>query len=152
MRIGTSVILGLLLLVTLVMPVLGCPIGEKVKNVTYAELLLYLDDFSARYPRNTPETSTWVCGEWSQALYNDAKAKNLRVAIVIDTAIFHAFNLFETTDKGRVYVDMTSARGREAVAKKQDGCYTISVIINAGTPNEQIQTQTLYEKDFEVHW
>jgi hypothetical protein len=92
--------------------------GDKLKihnnryahNPTYEELMDFLNknDIDKRdyeYPRYT-------CGNFAVDLHDAAEKKYIRAGIVCalndDGNFDHAFNVFQTTDKGTVFVDCTS--------------------------------------------
>lgn len=53
-----------------------------------------------------------VCADYAQAIYNDAEAAGIKTAFVAvrfaDGSVAHAFNFFETTDRGSVFIDCTA--------------------------------------------
>jgi hypothetical protein len=57
------------------------------------------------------ETAPFVCSDFAETLHNNAEAAGLRAAYVgidfSDSAVGHAVNAFQTTDKGLVFIDCT---------------------------------------------
>lgn len=77
-------------------------------NPSYDQLLVFL---KADKTDEHPYTSTYTCGDFGETLHNNAEAAGLRCALVGSNSCNHAFNEFETTDKGIVYIDCTGVPG-----------------------------------------
>lgn len=89
------------------------------------------------------------CGLYAEATHNELELRGVRAALVfakIGENYFHAFTAFNTTDRGRIYVDLTD--GILVIAEKTDGKYKfVKQLTN------QIQVQEIgYEKDFYIFW
>ena len=48
-----------------------------------------------------------VCADFAERLHNNAEKAGIRCGYVIIDSLNHALNVFETTDKGFVYIDDT---------------------------------------------
>lgn len=84
-------------------------------NVTLARLV----SFIRTNPVNlaTFEPGKFVCTEYGQALHNAAETAGLRAGVVVvdfEKGEGHVLNVFETTDKGLVYVDCTGSLNTNA--------------------------------------
>jgi hypothetical protein len=127
------------LLLTLVALVLlqGCviplfnsgPSGVELKNnssasdPTWDELMAFLaadptDEFA--YIKNYRE-----CTDFAESLHNNAESQGIRAGYVevwfVDSDIGHALNVFDTTDKGRVFVDCTGPSSGYVIPGSSDG-------------------------------
>jgi hypothetical protein len=139
--------------------------GDKLKirnnryahNPTYEDLMDFLDknDIDKRdyeYPRYT-------CGNFAVDLHDAAEKKFIRAGIVCalndDGDFDHAFNVFQTTDKGTVFIDCTSGYDGEndmgdciAHINAMEG-YTITSIDNPGESTTHKFYGTVY---YEYFW
>ena len=86
------------------------------RNPAWAELKAFLqqDDTDKR----KYEVASFTCGDFAEMLHNNAEAAGIRGALVGVTlkpnypsgeTIKHSLNAFETTDRGMVYIDVTSS-------------------------------------------
>jgi hypothetical protein len=66
-----------------------------------------------------PYTSTYVCSDFAKALHDNAEAAGIKAGWVGAEGANHAFNVFETTDKGTVYIDCTGVPGGATLQDKQ---------------------------------
>ena len=66
-----------------------------------------------------PYTSTYVCSDFAKALHDNAEATGIKTGWVGAIGADHAFNIFETTDKGTVYIDCTGVPGGATLQDKQ---------------------------------
>lgn len=85
-------------------------------NPTYNQLLDFL---KADKTDERPYTSTYVCSDFAKALHDNAEAAGIRAGWVGAIGADHAFNVFETTDKGIVYIDCTGVPGGATLQDKQ---------------------------------
>ena len=140
--------------------------GDKLKihnnrhahNPTYGELIDFLakNDIDKRdyeYPRYT-------CGNFAVDLHDAAEKKFIRAGIVCalndDGDFDHAFNVFQTTDKGTVFIDCTSGYDGENdlgdciahIGNAMEG-YTITSIDN---PEESITYEFYGTVYYEYFW
>ena len=111
--------------------------NKNAKNTTYTELITFLkSDNTDEFPyQNTlsligfyygeaedkidldyikeiidgtkKPASPKVCADFAERLHNNAEMAGIRCGYVIIDSINHALNVFETTDKGLVYIDDT---------------------------------------------
>ena len=85
-------------------------------NPSYDQLLVFL---KADKTDEHPYTSTYTCGDFAETLHNHAEAAGIRCALVGSNSCNHAFNEFETTDKGIVYIDCTGVPGGSTLQDKE---------------------------------
>jgi len=85
-------------------------------NPTYDQLLVFL---KADRTDEQPYTSTYVCSDFAKTLHNNAEAAGIKAGWVGAEGANHAFNVFETTDKGTVYIDCTGVPGGATLQDKQ---------------------------------
>ena len=90
------------------------------KDVSSVELMAFLEQDSTNEheiveylapPDRTLEelvSSGYQCANFAVALHNNAEQAGIRCAVVECNEIAHAFDAFNTTDKGLVYVDASS--------------------------------------------
>lgn len=64
-----------------------------------------------------PYTSTYVCSDFAKALHENSETAGIKAGWVGAIGVNHAFNVFETTDKGNMYVDF---KGVPEVSLLQD--------------------------------
>lgn len=89
----------------------------NASNPTYAELIAFImedpTDSKLYLEKQVGGWQPFVCADFAEEVHNNAETKGIRAAWVsIDLRgeeIGHAFNAFETTDRGLVYVDCTGA-------------------------------------------
>ncbi|MCC4768848.1 hypothetical protein FXV91_01130 [Methanosarcina sp. DH2] len=85
-------------------------------NPTYDQLLMFLE---ADKTDELPYTSTYVCSDFAKALHDNSEAAGIKAGWVGAIGANHAFNVFETTDKGTVYIDCTGVPGGATLQDKQ---------------------------------
>jgi hypothetical protein len=76
--------------------------NPSATNPTYAELLTFLKEDQTE---SHSYTIVYVCADFARTLHNNAEKAGIRAGYVLCTD--HAMNVFETTDKGLVYIDAT---------------------------------------------
>lgn len=116
--------------------------NPRAKNPTLEELTVFLGNV---------EIQDASCGFCAEELHNKAEDQEIRVAIVFSHVGngLHVFNLFETTDQGRIYADATN--GLVAIAQEVNGEYQATKYLIE--PTEQTQIQRFgSEKDFLIFW
>lgn len=92
----------------------------QAKDVSSAELMAFLGqdrtneheiaEYNAPPNRTLEElvNSGYMCGNFAVDLHNNAEKFGIKCAIVECPEKGHAFNVFDTTDKGLVYVDAST--------------------------------------------
>jgi hypothetical protein len=140
--------------------------GDKLKirnnryahNPTYEELM----DFLAKndIDKRDYEYPTYTCGNFAVDLHDAAEKKFICAGIVCalndDGDFDHAFNVFQTTDKGTVFIDCTSGYDGEKdlgdciahIGNAMEG-YTITSIDN---PEESITYEFYGTVYYEYFW
>ncbi len=73
-------------------------------NLSYAQLKTFLRNDQTE---ERPYSELWVCADFAETLHNNAEAVGIKSAFVAVTGVVHAFNAFQTTDEGLVFVDST---------------------------------------------
>jgi hypothetical protein len=90
--------------------------NPAARNPSWAALKVFLQ--SDQTDRRAYVTGKFTCGDFAEMLHNNAEAAGLRAAIVaielrpegmVEGTTNHSMNAFETTDKGLLYIDMTSS-------------------------------------------
>lgn len=95
---------------------------NNATNPTYEELLTFLKNDTTD---EHPYTSQYVCSDFAETLHNNAEKAGLKCAFVgcdFTQGVGHAFNEFETTDKGTVYIDCTGVPGGSMYQDKILNC------------------------------
>lgn len=83
---------------------------------TYDQLITFL---RADKTDEKPYTSTYVCSDFAKTLHDNAEKAGIRAGWQGVRTCNHAFNLFQTTDKGLVYIDCTGQPGGSTLEDKQ---------------------------------
>jgi len=82
--------------------------NESAKDPSWDELVLFLEADDTE--KNLYEVDSFVCGDFAEMLHNNAEASSIKagwVALTFEDWDPHALNVFNTTDRGRIYVDCT---------------------------------------------
>lgn len=69
-----------------------------------------------------PYTNGYVCSDFARTLHNNAEKAGIRSGWVGVRSCNHAFNVFNTTDRGLVYIDCTGQPGGGAYLDKELNC------------------------------
>jgi hypothetical protein len=140
--------------------------GDKLKirnnryahNPTYENLMDFLDKNDI--DKRDYEYPTYTCGNFAVDLHDAAEKKFIRAGIVCalndDGDFDHAFNVFQTTDKGTVFIDCTSGYDGEKdlgdciahIGNAMEG-YTITSIDN---PEESVTIEWKGTVYYEYFW
>ncbi|MFC2041213.1 hypothetical protein ACFLTY_02690 [Chloroflexota bacterium] len=83
-------------------PTVGFYYGSVKSNVNLNRIR---DIINGKIQPDSPK----VCADFADRLHNNAEKAGLRCGFVLGT--MHAFNVFETTDKGLIYIDDTGTSG-----------------------------------------
>lgn len=99
---------------------------------------------------NELTTSGYMCANFAVDLHNNTEKADIRCAVVENHKIGHAFNAFNTTDKGLVYVDASS--GYDCIIIPIEG-YSLTQYCKV---REDIADTFLMElgnpKEFKIRW
>jgi hypothetical protein len=77
---------------------------DNAKNPTYDQLIAFAkQDHTEELDYN----SNFVCSDFARTFHNNCEKAGIKAGWVGVKSINHAFNVFETTDKGTVYIDCT---------------------------------------------
>ena len=92
--------------------------NPKATNPTFNELIAFIKKDktdSKAYVEDGPDA--YVCSDFAEEVHNNAEAAGIRsgwVGIIFEgTEEGHAINVFETTDRGLVYIDCTNGGNNE---------------------------------------
>lgn len=95
---------------------------DNAKDPTYDQLIAFLkEDKTDEKSYN----SRYVCSDFARTLHNNAEENGIKCAFVgcdFTQGIGHAFNKFQTTDKGTVYIDCTGVPGGSTYEDKILNC------------------------------
>jgi hypothetical protein len=89
---------------------------SNAKDPTYAELIAFLKSDKTD---EIPYTSTFQCGDFAVLLHNNAEKAGIKAGWCGANGCYHAFNMFNTTDRGLVYIDCTGVPGGFTLQDKQ---------------------------------
>jgi len=78
--------------------------NQDASDPTYDQLINFLNQDGTDA---LPYTTSFVCANFADMLYNNAESDGIRAAYVVLDGINHALNAFQTTDKGLIYIDFT---------------------------------------------
>lgn len=90
--------------------------NPSARNPSWAELLAFLQ--SDTTDKWTYVPGKFTCGDFAERLHNNAEAAGIRAGLVAvqlkssgagEGIVNHSLNMFETTDRGLVYIDTTSS-------------------------------------------
>jgi hypothetical protein len=84
--------------------------NDNAKNPTYANLLLFIKSDTTDRIRYVP--GRFTCGDFAERLHNNAERAGYKcgwVTMKFTSGSAHACNVFDTKDKGRIYVDCTGS-------------------------------------------
>lgn len=138
--------------------------GEPIKLVnnpnstdpTYQEMITFLK--SDKTDEIEYDPNSFVCGDFAEAIHNNAEATGIKAAWVsidfIDYTEGHACNAFNTTDRGLIFVDCTG------IYPYEPGNRDCTVEIEIGEmyqPSELFASGETYDPlgtvgDFEIYW
>ena len=83
-------------------------------NPTWAELKAFLQGDNTE--KNSYISGKYTCGDFAETLHNNAELVGIRAGLVAielqsdgDVIVNHSLNMFQTTDRGLVYIDDTSS-------------------------------------------
>lgn len=117
----------------------------QAKDVSSVELMAFLEqdktnehdvkDYAAPADRTLEGliNSGYMCSNFAMDLHNNAEKASIKCAVVVCVERCHAFNAFNTTDKGLVYVDAST--GIDSFAYWQDGILVANSKIREGIGN-----------------
>ncbi|MEE8469921.1 MAG: hypothetical protein V3S51_01175, partial [Dehalococcoidia bacterium] len=89
--------------------------NENAADPTWQELVAFL--VSDETDKRPYVPGVYVCGGFAEDLHNNAEAAGIKASWVAldfeDDSVGHALNVFNTTDRGYVYIDSTGERPEE---------------------------------------
>lgn len=92
---------------------------NNATNPTYDELIAFL---KADKTDEHPYTRGYSCADFARTLHNNAEKAGIKAGWVGVRSCDHAFNVFNTTDRGLVYIDCTGLRGGGTLQDKELNC------------------------------
>ncbi len=85
--------------------------NPNATDPTYQELIDFIASDSTDQKRY--EKGVYVCSDYAEDVHNNAEAAGIKAAWVVvcfaDDEIRHSCNVFNTTDKGLIYIDCTES-------------------------------------------
>ncbi len=127
----------------------GLPTSELYVNAEYVGIFNENGEGISIETLHEYVTSGYMCMNFAVGLHNSAEKAKIRCAIVENSKIAHAFNAFNTMDKGIVYVDASS--GIDSFAYWQDGILVVDSKIREGI-GDSAQHFLGDPKLFKVEW
>jgi hypothetical protein len=93
---------------------------DNAINPSYGQLLTFLEaDKTEEHPYIDGQ---YICVDFAKTLHDNAERSGIKAAFIgcdfSDKSIGHAFNMFNTTDKGIVYIDDTGVPGSSTYEDK----------------------------------
>lgn len=89
---------------------------DNAVDPTYDQLIAFLKTDETD---EEPYTSTYVCSDFARTLHDNAEKNGISAGWVGAYGCNHAFNVFQTTDEGTVYIDCTGVPGGATLQDKQ---------------------------------
>lgn len=125
------------------------------RDPTYKELIHFIKASRVNMKRFIPER--YVCRHYATKLHNKAEKLGIRAGVVYieftDTDLMHCINVFDTRDKGLVFIDCTGIRQTHTID------YTARVELGIDMPytKEYLFTDKVVElnwivKRFDITW
>jgi ribosomal protein L37AE/L43A len=96
-------------------------------NPTWGQLLSFLKMDNTDKMTYVPDS--FVCIDFAERLHNNAEKEGIRCGLVVLYPIQHACNVFETADKGLVFIDCTGLKSYEIGPTDED--MIVNVQLNA---------------------
>ena len=103
-------------------------------NVNYDCLMEFLEQDKT----NENEYVRWEydCRHFASDLHNNAERAGIRCAVVLTPDKSHIFNAFKTTDKGIVFIDIST--GLDSVAYERNGILVVDAKVTEGVADSAI--------------
>ena len=125
-------------------------------NVTYQELLNFvLNDNTDQVTYND---DSFVCIDYAVAVHDHAERQNITAGVVTCqiNGTLHALNVFNTTDRGLIYIDCTGAGAGEPIHNYDkiatiDGQYQVEPVVDIA-PYYYITGKNDTVTDIHVYW
>lgn len=87
--------------------------NNAAKNPTYAQVIAVIKRDKTDQRKYVSEKYT--CGDFAETVHNNAEKAGYKAGWVPVYGINHVCNVFDTTDKGRVYIDCTGSNGEKGI-------------------------------------
>lgn len=122
---------------------------KNATDVTYNEVITFIKNDKTD---QNPYTSTYQCGDFAEDVHNNAELNNIKCGYVLVDRINHACNVFNTTDKGLIFIDCTNSNyggSCDSIVKIENGHqYIPKPIKNNGWNYEPMGIVT----DYSICW
>jgi hypothetical protein len=103
--------------------------NNSAVNPTYAQLIAFLKKDKTDQLKYT---SKYKCGDFAETLHNNAEKAGYKAGWICMKSINHAANMFQTKDKGTVYIDCTG------VPSSGGKCYDTKVAVKIGSAYKRV--------------
>lgn len=121
--------------------------NPKAQNVDSPTLLAFLE--RDKTDENGYELWEYDCKHFARDLHNNAEIAGIRCALVRIPERGHICNAFETTDRGLLFVDISTEL--DSIAYERDGLLVVDAKIKEGIGDSAILFLGNPE-DFEIEW
>jgi len=111
--------------------------NADAKNPTLTQLL---DFIRSDQTDKIPYTSTFVCADFAETLYNNAESQGIKAAYIVLHGVAHALNAFQTTDAGLIFIDCT---GKSESSLKT---YVTIIVPSTGTKTKTFSETSSWDK------
>jgi hypothetical protein len=125
-------------------------------NVTYDELIRFiLNDSTDQVPYGN---DSYICIDYAAAVHDNAERLNISAGLVTCdvNGSMHALNVFNTTDRGLVYIDCTGAMAGEPVHNydkiaRIDGRYRVEPMMDI-SPHYYVNDKNSAVSNIHMYW
>jgi hypothetical protein len=130
--------------------------SPAARNVTCAGLVAFImNDSTDQVPYSDPG---FICIDYAVALHDNAERQDISAGLVTCdiNGSMHALNVFNTTDRGLIYVDCTGAAAGDPVHNYDkiaqiDGLYTVEPVVSIA-PYYYVNDKNATVTDVHVYW
>lgn len=122
---------------------------KNATDVSYTDVITFI---KADHTDKNAYTPNYQCGDFAETVQHNAEENGINCGIVIIEGINHACNVFNTTDRGLLFVDCTNGNGGGSwdttVNIKEGKPYTPKPIKSNGYTYDSMGIVTSYE----IYW
>jgi hypothetical protein len=97
---------------------------KNATDVSYADVITFI---RADHADKNAYTPNYQCGDFAESVQHNAEVNGINCGIVVIDGINHACNVFNTTDRGLVFVDCTHGYGSGSFGESWDSTVNIEV-------------------------
>ncbi|MBM3148491.1 MAG: hypothetical protein FJ008_01935 [Chloroflexi bacterium] len=123
--------------------------NPHARNPTWQELVAFIENDET--DRKPYEVDDFMCGSYAEEVHNNAEKHGVRAAWVCTGAFGHAWNAFQTTDKGLVYIDCTKMDRVVFVEPGNNRYCAIPLGSGRSYTHNQCSEYSTYRK-LEIYW